>query len=89
MKHLLILLSLVILIGCKKQDPTYSFEQENIGVEGLTFEKDSLVAALPAKTFKPSEILLGNGETIEQFLKRTNPTALNRWGLWKKKEIQD
>lgn len=74
------LLSFLIFWGCKKEDPTYPFEQENITKEGLTFEEDSFIASLPSIIPKPSEIVLGNGETIESFLNRTDPNALPNWG---------
>lgn len=70
-----------VLMTCKKADPVYPFEQELIAEEGLTDRQDSILAALPAASFKSSEILLENGETIEQFLKRTDPGSLNSWGM--------
>jgi hypothetical protein len=73
-------LGLAFILACRKPDPVYPFEQENVPVEGLTPEQDSIMASLPAKSFLPSEILLDNGETVEQFLQRTNPNSLLTWG---------
>jgi hypothetical protein len=80
-------LILIILAGiilafqeCKKQDPATEFEQTSFVKEGLSEEEDSALASLPSHIFTPSEILLENGETIERFLKRTNPALLPNWG---------
>jgi len=80
MKQVIFIFLLIFVSSCRKSDPTYSFKQEHANPEGLSVEEDSLIASLPSRSFAASEILLPNGETIEAFLKRTNPAALPKWG---------
>jgi cell wall-associated NlpC family hydrolase len=80
MKFFLILLGSLLIISCKKEDPQYPFEQENIAREGLNFDQDSILAALPAVVLTPDEIVFEDGETIASFLSRYDPASLPNWG---------
>lgn len=78
MTKTLIAVSFLFLLGCKKTDPTYPFLQEQLD-EGLTEEQDNAISALPARDFEPADILMDDGETLQDFLTRVNPGA-RRWG---------
>jgi cell wall-associated NlpC family hydrolase len=80
-RFILITTFLIFINSCKKQDPIYSYDQEANSEEGLTAEEDSILASLQTKIFKPSEIIFDDGETLEAFIKRTNPGALGTWGM--------
>jgi cell wall-associated NlpC family hydrolase len=70
---------LCLLITCKKPDidPTLT---ENLVVSELTHEQDQLLASIPDTSFTPADIVFYDGETLEEFLTATEPSALIGWG---------
>lgn len=81
MNKLIFIFLLMLCLGCKKENPNYSFEQEGIAQEGLTFEEDSVIASQPFQVLTPSDIIFPDGETLRDFILRTDPSSLPHWGM--------